>query len=192
MARISVESSTCPSSSRLRSVLRQEEPLLKRPHVLVSQQFPTSIGAQTPPGWSRPRRWRRCPSSSRLRSVLRQSCRLACRHMTIVPAVPDFDRCSDIDQPLKRNSTGRSQQFPTSIGAQTMVSLLLRDSGSSPSSSRLRSVLRPDAWRFARAACPYVPAVPDFDRCSDRSVSVVKTTVATVPAVPDFDRCSDD
>ena len=64
-----------------------------------------------------------------------------------VPAVPDFDRCSDLKACVpQRNLCEVSQQFPTSIGAQTL-------SGA--------AIVRPTT----------VPAVPDFDRCSDGSTA---------------------
>jgi hypothetical protein len=65
--------------------------------------------------------------------------------VTLVPAVPDFDRCSDKRANRLLPSTPRqSQQFPTSIGAQTARNATVsRGSCWGPSSSRLRSVLRP-------------------------------------------------
>ena len=144
---------------------------------VLSQQFPTSIGAQTTtaavpasfntikvpavPDFDRcsdqqvpprkPRSRRPCPSSSRLRSVLR---RIAPRAPTRKEPSPSSSRLRSV---LRREAsrttrdTRRSQQFPTSIGAQTRRQRgHLRVGRRGPSSSRLRSVLR---LNVARLSC---------------------------------------
>ena len=83
-----------------------------------------------------------------------------------------------------------SQQFPTSIGAQTIVIV-----------GMFMSSLVPAVPDFDRCSDPHnyrdtvdhgtVPAVPDFDRCSDGSDDRPEHCPSRVPAVPDFDRCSD-
>ena len=299
--------SPCPSSSRLRSVLR----LARKARQALAVRVPavpdfdrcsdtgrrTGCGCTGGPSSSRLRSVLRptarctagpsspCPSSSRLRSVLRpapvpagsgrlnvpavpdfdrcsdRTTRLGSVPNRTVPAVPDFDRCSDAFVVFKCDSDRRSQQFPTSIGAQTRGRTRRRATGSGPSSSRLRSVLRRPStlvapgpatsqqfptsigaqtrpldptgrlpsgpsssrlrsvlrhskqrfWRklFSRSqqfptsigaqtrlkggrrSRTMVPAVPDFDRCSDRRWRAYRSSRPRVPAVPDFDRCSD-
>ena len=73
-------------------------PVYSRSIVSLSQQFPTSIGAQTRSGSGRIRTPKR-PSSSRLRSVLRHA------------------------EAKLAQFRAESQQFPTSIGAQTLADL---------------------------------------------------------------------
>ena len=89
-----------------------------------SQQFPTSIGAQT--------------------ANIRQ---LALHHV-VVPAVPDFDRCSDALRlaPLALRSA-RVPAVPDFDRCSDRPDSVNTGSSSSPSSSRLRSVLRPDEMR---------------------------------------------
>ena len=229
-----------PSSSRLRSVLRQRSRAISRPQN-VSQQFPTSIGAQTCNKSSRSLSPRSSPSSSRLRSVLRQATVHCPSSTSPVPAVPDFDRCSDYrsitttptpwkvpavpdfdrcsDRPMPLSSETRIMR-PSSSRLRSVLRLIRdirkRVPDGSPSSSRLRSVLRHVDRRRDHRRGPGVPAVPDFDRCSDwrlsrwrclrmagpsssRLRSVLRRQrprarcplLASVPAVPDFDRCSD-
>ena len=122
------------------------------------------------------------PSSSRLRSVLRHGSYAPCHRLQLVPAVPDFDRCSDKKYGKRKDRVacpsssrlrsvlrhGRShpriaaymgsQQFPTSIGAQT---------------------INPDA---SREGDTMVPAVPDFDRCSDAQEGCASEGAATRPS----------
>ena len=130
------------------------------------------------------------PSSSRLRSVLRRAESRSSETFARVPAVPDFDRCSDQDEISELIYHAESQQFPTSIGAQTARRLQARRTRRRPSSSRLRSVLRQGVV-FGKLPGKTVPAVPDFDRCSDAAERHEGHTEPAVPAVPDFDRCSD-
>ena len=157
----------------------------------MSQQFPTSIGAQTdrPPGPNpKGAESQQFPTSigAQTRSIAHDS-----RH-TSVPAVPDFDRCSD--PPATRTSpsgSARSQQFPTSIGAQTERRETLVFSrhesqqfptsiGAQTGAPRRPDVVRDESQQFPtsigaqtrgpdahQAAPKRVPAVPDFDRCSD-------------------------
>ena len=120
------------------------------------------------------------PSSSRLRSVLRQVPAVAVGGRELVPAVPDFDRCSDLaqrgdaritpqdvpavpdfdrcsdsDDRLSARGVALSQQFPTSIGAQTCEKSAPSPCSTCPSSSRLRSVLRHGTkdwlWMYGRS-----------------------------------------
>ena len=87
----------------------------------MSQQFPTSIGAQTPTDAGGTRRF------------------LASQQFPTSIGAQTGHRPS---QPLPER---RSQQFPTSIGAQTPT------------------------YRVRMLLTAPVPAVPDFDRCSDKS-----------------------
>ena len=134
----------CPSSSRLRSVLRRGQQGPASGRLLRSQQFPTSIGAQT--------------------------CAICDIPMPLVSS-QQFPTSIGAQTCGRRSSTylaPTSQQFPTSIGAQTRK------------------------YRWTRDRCDDgVPAVPDFDRCSDPKNWADRMTSDTVPAVPDFDRCSD-
>ena len=123
------------------------------------------------------------PSSSRLRSVLRRIAPAARYSAKSVPAVPDFDRCSDDAHRWPGGSRARrSQQFPTSIGAQTRPSQRIAPLLLGPSSSRLRSVLRLLAFKGEKSPAERVPAVPDFDRCSDRGSAFLLGAFSSSPS----------
>ena len=184
----------CPSSSRLRSVLRPAT-TAGRDCQGESQQFPTSIGAQTGPagaGIRSPSKVPAVPDFDRCSDLrhLRHSDALGlvpavpdfdrCSDMrpaffdisrSDVPAVPDFDRCSDPKIPMDPRPVRRWSPSSSRLRSVLRPEELGRpnDVRHRPSSSRLRSVLRP-----AHPGHPthhvLVPAVPDFDRCSDKSI----------------------
>ena len=135
----------CPSSSRLRSVLRPPRRQSLPPSTrLRSQQFPTSIGAQT----SKYRRVNLAPDAH-------------------VPAVPDFDRCSDGSPPGPQPERSRVPAVPDFDRCSDAKHRARLATHVGPSSSRLRSVLRPAGNEDISEWVGEVPAVPDFDRCSD-------------------------
>ena len=155
-----------PSSSRLRSVLRRESVGAAPVTSCVSQQFPTSIGAQTGEAHSCLERSHRVPAVPDFDRCSDEDPCLRTAVEICVPAVPDFDRCSDQAKAWDSIAAPVSQQFPTSIGAQTRL-------------------------KGGRRSRTMVPAVPDFDRCSDRRWRAYRSSRPRVPAVPDFDRCTD-